>query len=164
MTDAELVSALERLGVEPEDPRAVLLLPLVEVAWADGRIQEPERLRILEIARGYGVVGGRSEGTLRAWLSTPPTPELAALGHDVVVALARRHRGPSADWDPDTLDRLEEQCLDVARAAGGLFGIVFATSAEESRALSAIRGALRARRDAHDDGLPEPDGGVFEDV
>lgn len=164
MTDAELTAALARLDVEAEDPRAALLLPLVEVAWADGRVQEPERARILEIARSYGIVGGRSEETVRRWLSARPDPELAALGHAVVVALARRHRGPSADWAPDVLDRLEEQCLDVARAAGGLFGLAFATSREEREALGAIRGALRVGGAAHDDGLPAPDGGAFEDL
>lgn len=163
MTDEELVAALEQLGVDPADPRAALLLPLVEVAWADGRIQEPERVRILEIAKGHGVVGGRSEETVRLWLSARPAPELLRLGREVVVALGHRHRGPSANWSPDALARMEAQCLDVARAAGGLFGLAFATTAEEQAALTAIREALRAARAQFDDALPDPDGGRFED-
>lgn len=164
MTDAELQTALERLGVEPADPRAVLLLPLVEVAWADGAVQEPERLRILEIARGYGVIGGRSEDTVRRWLTARPTPEVSALGREVVLALSHRHRGPAADWSGDVLDSVLSQCADVARAAGGLFGLAFATSAEESRALREIGVALAAGRQRYGDDLPDADGGRFEDL
>jgi hypothetical protein len=127
-------------------------------------VQEPERLRILELARGYGVVGGRSEDTVRRWLSTRPSPAVAQLGREVVVALTQRHRGPGADWSTDVLDRVEEQCLDVAQAAGGLFGLVFSTSAEERAAITAIREALRAGRARYDDDLPDPEGGQFEDV
>ena len=162
MTDRELIDALTRLGIRPEDPRAVLLLPLAQVAWADGAIQEPERLRILEVARGYGLAGGA--GPVERWLAVRPSDEELALGRRVVAALALRHRGPTADWGPAVLDRLEQQCEDVARAAGGLFGLVFATSADERAALAEIQQALRSAVAQNDEDLPDPDGGGFADV
>ena len=42
MTDEQLVRALNDLGLDEQSYRALVLLPLVRVAWADGAIQEPE--------------------------------------------------------------------------------------------------------------------------
>jgi len=60
MDDRELLAALEGLGLGRENHRAVLLLPLIEVAWADGRSNAPS---------GGGWPRSRS-GTA----SSPPTP------------------------------------------------------------------------------------------
>lgn len=160
MNDSELAMALEKLGIGPESLSAVMLLPLVQVAWADGRIQPAERLRIAEIARGYGLGGGAWE----RWLTERPSEEELLLGRRVLVALALRHRGPSADWGPQVLREVEQQCVDVARAAGGLFGVAFSTSDGERQALSQIAATLRRARAAVDEDLPDPESGSFDDL
>ena len=47
----EIINALVDLEVEPETLVAFSLVPLVEVAWADGEIQPKEREKILTAAR-----------------------------------------------------------------------------------------------------------------
>ncbi|MCB9686193.1 MAG: hypothetical protein H6738_22815 [Alphaproteobacteria bacterium] len=160
MRDSELAVALEKLGIGPDTLSAVLLLPLVQVAWADGSVQAAERLRILEVARGYGLTAGPWEH----WLAERPSDEDLELGRRVLVALALRHRGPTADWGPRVLQDVEQHCLDVARAAGGLFGVAFSTSDGERRALAEIGRALKAARADVDEDLPDPDSGSFDDL
>ena len=51
--DEELTAALTRLGLDATNWRAVSLLPLVEVAWADGRIQVAERKLLTQVCLLY---------------------------------------------------------------------------------------------------------------
>ena len=130
MTDAELREALAQMGIREEDLRAVLLLPLVEVAWADGRMHETERAVILKTARTYGLVSSPGAQVLAGWLETRPSPEVQQLAHRVVVALSKRFQGPTADLGGFVIDAVEAHCEAVARAAGGLFGVAFTVGEE----------------------------------
>ena len=49
--DAESVRELASLGLDKRNYKAVCLLPLVEIAWADGVVQPGERTAILKAAR-----------------------------------------------------------------------------------------------------------------
>lgn len=164
MTDPELLEALAALGVTPETWRAALLLPLVEVAWADGAVQAPERTRILAVAGEHGLLDGPAGPVVRRWLETRPDEAVTALGRRVVVALAHRHRGPGADLGTDALADVARQCVQVARAAGGLFDLAFTVDQRERDAIAAITAALRAGSEALRDDLPDPEGGSFRDL
>jgi DnaJ-domain-containing protein 1 len=161
MTDEALTEALAQLGIGPDTLRAVLLLPLVQVAWADGRIQQPERSRIQELARGFGLARGQA---WERWLESRPDDATLELGRRVLAALALRHRGGDPAFRPEVLEDVEQHCLDVARSAGGLWGIAFSVDAREREALAQIGAALHGARRRHDEDLPEPDGGSFEDL
>jgi hypothetical protein len=146
MTDAELRDAMAQMGIREEDLRAVLLLPLVEVAWADGHMQETERAVIMKTARTHGLVSTPGAEVLAGWLETPPSAEVQQLAHRVVVALSKRFQGATADLGAFVIDSVESQCEAVARAAGGLFGVAFTVGEEERTALRKIREALRPER------------------
>jgi hypothetical protein len=143
MTDAELRDALARMGIREQDLRAVLLLPLVEVAWSDGRMHDTERAVILKTARSYGLVASPAAEVLAGWLAAPPSAETRQLAHRVVVALSERFQGPTADLGAFVLDTVEAHCEAVAAAAGGLFGVAFTVGDAERKALREIREALR---------------------
>src|SRR5687768_17910915 len=53
-----LLSRIQNLGVTLDTGSAFILVPLVEVAWADGDISPAERDTILHIARQRGVAPG----------------------------------------------------------------------------------------------------------
>ncbi len=55
ITHDGLLEKLERLGVTGQTLAALLLAPLIEVAWADGTLHEKERLAVMERARQQGV-------------------------------------------------------------------------------------------------------------
>ena len=162
MTDEELRGNLEFLGLTVEDWRTVALLPLVAVAWADGRVQTPERARILEAAHEAGLLDGTSGSVLREWLHQRPTQGELELALQIIEALTLRHRGPGADFGKTDLERIVAQCEIVARAAGGLLDIAFTVDTQETELLEDLKRRLsRAARASLAD-LPAPEGGFTE--
>lgn len=164
MDEQEILAAMAELGIEPEMWRLVLMLPLVQVAWADDAVQDAERARILAIAQHAGLVDGQAARMLEGWLTIRPLPEDLALGRRILVALAHRQRGLGAEMDAGELDRVLALCLDVARSAGGLFGAMFSVSRAERAAIAEISAGLKGAADAFLDGLPEPATGRYEDL
>src|SRR5688500_13479639 len=88
MTEVELFRLLQRLGIDRGNLRALAVLPLVEVAWADGEVTPRERDRIERAARELAL---SPEGwmLLTDWLAHAPSP--AAL-HASRLALSRLAR------------------------------------------------------------------------
>ena len=48
MRTIDIKRDLVALGIDPEDYRVLKLLPLVYVAWADGKMESVERSRIVQ--------------------------------------------------------------------------------------------------------------------
>lgn len=141
-SDQELVQRIGQLGIDQSSYRALALLPLVEVAWADGTVQSAERDLIVKIAsENYFDMGNGAE-ILDGWLSKRPAEDYFDQGRALLVELARRERGVGADLDGQTLSALLDLCEDVARAAGGLFGIAFTIEKKERSAIRDISSAL----------------------
>ena len=138
----DIAASLEALGVDRDSYRVIALLPLVYVAWADGKVQARERAAILRIAEERGWLAGKGRAILDGWLAEAPSEAQLAAGIALLNHLARE-RGELADsLDADDLHLLLLHCKDVAEAAGGFFGLREAQSAEELSALEAIAGTL----------------------
>jgi hypothetical protein len=134
---------LKELGVPHEAYRIVSLLPLVYVAWADGKIQKPERTLIVGIARDRGLLAHGGQEALERWLEEPPTR--SQLKADIAM-LNELARSPHAvDFDADEEQLLLAWCQDVADAAGGLLGLRAARRDAEADALKTIAAALDMR-------------------
>lgn len=154
MDEQEILDGLEELGIQPVRWRLVLLLPLVQVAWADGVVQIPERTRILQIARRVCAGDARAERIVEGWLHQRPSAGHLGLGRRLLVALAHRQRGLGSAMDSTELDRVVDLCVDVASAAGGLFDIAFTVSADERAAIAEITAELTRGSEAWRDALP----------
>lgn len=120
--DEAVLSQLADLGIRSETLIALSLLPLVEVAWADGRIQLDERQALLQAAESVGVApGSEASQLLEAWLEHRPTEAVHNAWVDYIKALC----ASSAVDDSRvalravTLGRAEQ----IARSAGGVLGI-----------------------------------------
>jgi hypothetical protein len=133
---------LEELGVPREAYRVVSLLPLVYVAWADGRVQTTERNLITRIAREKGLLEHGGAEALDRWLTEPPTKD--QLRKDILALneLARSDRRWAAEVDVDDEQLLLAWCQDVADAAGGRLGLRSARSEAELDALKTIVATL----------------------
>lgn len=163
MTDDELRAELQNLHIGEDSWRAVLLLPLVHVAWADGEIQPQEAELIRAAAHEMGV----SESGLKqvhAWLRSKPDELSLMQSKRVIVALAQRHRGLGAELESNTPSRVLALCEQVAEAAGGLFDLAFTVEANERRILTELTHALRVAEDVWLDDLPSPAGGQWEEL
>ena len=127
----EILDALIELEVEPETLIAFMLVPLVEVAWADGEIQPKERDAIIKAAMERGVEEGSPTcDLLRNWLATPPGPALleAWRGYieELMGSLGERGR---AHLKSSSIGRARA----VAEAAGGFLGIGTISAAEKKK-------------------------------
>ena len=140
MTDGELVEELKILGMDESSYRALPLLPLVRVAWADGSVQEAEERLILELARERYHLGTEGERVLRNWLRYPPSALYARRGQAILLALCGR-TGFDA-LSPDSLVDVLALSHEVAKAAGGFFGFG-AIQASEADAIDEIAGVLQ---------------------
>lgn len=141
LTDDAVLDHLVELGIEPDTLLALRLVPLVEVAWADGHLDERERRAILEALAAAGLAPGSPARTLvEGWLTEPPPPALWE-------AWAAYTRALCARLAPGERQRLRTTVLDqaraVARAAGGFLGLGRISPEEEER-LRAIEQAFEA--------------------
>ncbi len=159
MTDAELKEALHGLGMDESSYRALPLLPLVQVAWADGSVQDAERDLILHLAGERYHLEDEGQRVLRNWLHHSPSPDYARRGKGVLVALCER--SGFQDVSREGLEDLVGFCQEVARAAGGFFGFGAIDSAEAA-AIEEIAEVLHVEQDRRwvapdDETLMSPD-------
>ena len=141
----DLEGWLKDLRVPREAYRVVSLLPLVYVAWADGKIQKSERDLILHIARDRGMLDHGGEDALSRWLSEPPSKQQLKADLAALNERARRDRKMQEEFGADEEQLLLAWCQDVADAAGGLLGLKSARTDAENAALKTIVGALDMR-------------------
>src|SRR5215216_1178357 len=74
IADAEILQDLEALGYTPDTVLLLHLVPLVEMAWAEGGVSDRERSLILEAARARGVEDDSAAARqLAQWLAVRPS-------------------------------------------------------------------------------------------
>jgi len=120
---------------------ALSLVPLLRVAWADGKLDEKERDAILQAAQSKGIEpGSASHALLDGWLVRKPDASLHDAWAAYVAAL-------SSSLTQEQREHLRDQLVGFARrvaeAAGGFLGVGKVSAAEE-KALAAIEAAFEA--------------------
>lgn len=125
----EIINALVELEVEPETLIAFSLVPLVEVAWADGEIQPKERDAIVKAAIERGVEEGSPTcDLLRNWLQTKPDPALLEVWRGYIEELkASLGERSKVHLKSSTMGRARA----IAEAAGGFLGLASISAAEK---------------------------------
>lgn len=125
----DLLDALVALAVEPETLVAFTLVPLVEVAWADGEIQPKERDAIIKAAVERGVTeDSPTAHLLRNWLVTRPDPQLLETWRDYIEELKGSLSGET--WT-EMKKTVMGRARGIAEAAGGFLGIASISAAEK---------------------------------
>ncbi len=130
----KLSDRIRELGFEGEAERVFDLLPLVHVAWADGKIQAGERAAILNVLIVRGVRGGSAFTVMEALLEKRPSREYLEESLEVLKELL-------AD-KPREAKTVVGLCILVANAAGGILQIFNAISKEEHAMIEKISKAL----------------------
>ena len=116
ITDSALLAELAGLGVRVETLSALTLVPLIEVAWADGEMDAAERERILTGAASVGIErGSTSYRLLEIWIEEAQAPHLPTLCHDFTRPLCEQ-------LTPVEADRLEQNVLGRARKVAAAAG------------------------------------------
>jgi hypothetical protein len=138
--DQAVLQKLVELGVRPESVAPLALVPIVEVAWADGEVDEKERKAVLDAADSRGIrAGDLQHGLLRSWLSHRPSTELFEAWQHYVAGLC-------AQLGQEQRDALRGEVLDraraVAEASGGFLGLGSKVSPRERAVLQRLEGAF----------------------
>jgi len=134
--DPEVLKRLVELGVRPESVAPLALVPVVEVAWADGKIDDRERRAVLDAAQARGIRAGEIQhDLLQSWLvHRPPQQLLEAWQHYLAGLLP--------ELTPDQRQGLRRELLDraraVAEASGGFLGLGNKVSPQESAVLEQL--------------------------
>jgi hypothetical protein len=136
----EILERLMRLEVRPETVTALSLVPLVEVAWADGSLDDNERRVLLERAGTSGLAPGSPERTLlEEWLTRKPDPKLLTAWSHLVQGLCQQmSREEVAVFKAGLLERARA----VAGASGGLLGMGSKVSGAEADIIKRLESAF----------------------
>jgi hypothetical protein len=136
MNILEIKKDLAALGIDPENYRVLKLLPLVYVAWADGRMESVERDRIIRLARERFCIGDSGARLLADWLRAPPSAAYVERGLNDLLALA--FAPDEFEIDVDELPQLLAHAEAIARTTAAALDAPWAISAEEERALTDV--------------------------
>jgi hypothetical protein len=141
ITDPKVLERLIALQVRGETMAAFALYPLVEVAWADGKLDRAERDAILAAAAGEGIhAGSPAYQTLEAAMADGPTDARRKVWFAYARDLASRL---DATERQQVRDELLRRARKVAEASGGILGIA-RISKKEKRVLDSIAEAFDA--------------------
>jgi len=114
--DVEVAAQIEALGFDGDSARIFDLLPLVHVAWADGKIQRGERSAILRILDSRGIErGSEAFQTMESLLEEKPSEAFMRQS----LATLREVTGGLSDRASTIVDL----CIQVAASAGGFLGL-----------------------------------------
>ena len=129
---------LESLGFTPETVSLLPLIPVVQVAWAEGKVTDAQRAALVNLARARGIEeGSAADQKLTEWLAYRPAQNVfASAGHLIAAMLS----GPSAK--NLSADEVVKYCEVIASASGGLFGI-HRVSSEERALIASITSELK---------------------
>ncbi len=167
MSAHQVKEILVRLGISEEQFRTLGLIPLVEVAWADSRVDFAERSAIMRFAKKKGWLSEGGDALIAGWLKSRPEQSFFDDARTALVSLVRDRRGLGKAFPETTLGSVLGACHEVAAASGGLFGLRDPVATEEDKLLQQIadafnlgawREAVVAADTAPEGGDPGPEG------
>ena len=133
VADAQLLQDLQELGYTAETITLLHLMPLVQMAWAEGHVSMRERDLIIEAARARGIEkGSAADQQLAGWLATRPSEALFTTTLRAIAAMMQsRPENERKAGEQDLLSYL----TSIAAASGGVLG--WGAVSDEERAVLA---------------------------
>ena len=141
VTDPEISRELAELGFTPETVKLLPLMPVLEMAWAEGGVTPEERKMVVEVARARGVEdGSAADSQLTEWLDRRPEESVFRRAGRLIGALFVP--GTRFTLTPDDIIKY---CEAIADASGGIFGIR-RVSSDERATLGRIANEIKSRQ------------------
>jgi hypothetical protein len=142
LRDPELLKDLQELGFSPDTLGLRPLVPIVQVAWAEGGVSGAERKLIVQLARSRGIEPGTAaDRQLMDWLEHRPSADVFSRATRLIGAMLE---GPGEATGNLSADDLIKYSESIASASGGMLGIG-KISSEERATLAQIAAALKKR-------------------
>jgi hypothetical protein len=138
--DDAFLDHLLDIGLTPETVLALVLVPLLMVAWADGKIDRREREALLKAAAERGVApGSLPHQMLQKWLEHRPDSSL----FEAWKRYARAVWGTLGETQRRAVQvRMVDLARGVAEAAGGFLGLGSKISDVERAVLDEVEAEL----------------------
>ena len=116
--DPALLTKVRSLGITLQTAPAFFLAPLVQIAWAEGRVLKDERGMVLILARQRGIAPDTpAYELLEEWLKVRPSDDL----FDTAVEVLRvGFTVLSPEEREERIKDVVRACRDVAEASGAL--------------------------------------------
>jgi hypothetical protein len=141
--DPAMLQELNLLGFTPDTIALLPLVPVLQVAWAQGGVSAPEQTLIISLARSRGIAAGSAaDRQLQDWLKHRPSADTFHKATRLIAAMVDAPAGGGVVHV--TADELIAYCDKIAHASGGIFGIG-SVSPEERAALEEIAAAVKKR-------------------
>ncbi len=139
--DPELLKELQDLGFTPDTVVLLPLVPLVQVAWAEGGVSDAERHLLIKLARARGIdEDSAADRQLAEWLTHRPADRIFVNAARLIRALM-----DTPGHEDLKADDLVKQAEAIAAASGGMLGIIGRISAEEKAILTSLAAQLKGR-------------------
>jgi hypothetical protein len=145
IVDPNLLSRLQGIGFSADNLELLHLVPMVEVAWAEGDVTAREREMILALAERRGI--DRDSPVyqqLVGWLENEPTSDFYETALDAIRATLDGEDETAREAD---LKDLVEWSIRIAEATGGILGMA-KVCREERECLQLITERLTAEQEA----------------
>lgn len=140
LTDPALAQELLDLGFTAETVTLLPLVPILQMAWAEGGVSQSERDLIVRFARSRGIAEGTAADLqLTSWMTSRPGEAVFARAGRLIRAVL--DSGADPDLNADDLVAYAEK---IASASGGVFGIG-KISSEERKLLAGLAADLQGR-------------------
>ena len=141
LQDPELLKELEELGFTPETIILLPVIPLVQVAWAEGGVSDAERHLLIKLARARGIAeDSAADRQLAGWLTHRPADRVFVNAGRLIRAVM-----DTPGHEDLKADDLVKQAEAIAAASGGMLGIIGRISAEERAILTNLAAQLKGR-------------------
>jgi hypothetical protein len=138
--DDALLDRLIELEIRPETLATLIGIPLIEVAWADGEMDDKERKKLFEYAEKAGLrQKGLDPKIMSAWLQKKPDPALLTAWKHYIQNLCKEL---TAHERKALRDEVMADARTVAETSGGILGLG-RISAEEKAMLKTLEEAFR---------------------
>ena len=142
LKDPDLLKDLQDLGFTPDTLALLPLVPVIQMAWAEGGITAAERTLILDLARQRGIASGTAAGRqLEEWMNTRPDASVFARATRLIRAML----DSGHDSGIMSADEVVKQAENIAYASGGILGLA-RVSQEEKAILASLASALKSRK------------------
>jgi uncharacterized tellurite resistance protein B-like protein len=141
--DPGVLDTLLAMNLAKDTFAAFALYPLVEIAWADGEVDEKERQAFLAAAAEHGLAPGQpAHAALQGFLKTKPSEDARKAWYAWAKELNAKL---DVNERRKVREGLSQRARKVAEASGGFLGLGSKISQNEQLVLDAIEKAFPDR-------------------
>jgi hypothetical protein len=142
LADPGLLKDLQDLGFTPETIALLPMVPVIQMAWAEGGITAAERTLIVDLARQRGIAdGSTADRQLQEWMNTRPDASVFTRATRLIRAMLDSGQEAAIM----SADEVVKHAESIAQASGGILGLA-RVSNEEKAILASLASELKSRK------------------